>query len=93
VYLLPFCLEAWREDVKGNYCYGGFVEHLYPVLANRKIFDEHLSPKQAAVVSDYMKETILEEIDDSAASRIKAQMPNRTAGFTHRQLMECCARM
>lgn len=63
-YLLPFCLEAWRDDLQGNYGYGGFVEHLYPILANRKIFDEHLNPKQAAVVSDYMKETILEEIDD-----------------------------
>lgn len=64
VYLLPFCLEAWRDDLKGNYGYGGFIEYLYPALANRRIFDEHLSPKQTAVVSDYMKETIIEEIDD-----------------------------
>jgi len=64
VYLLPFCLEAWRDDLKGNYGYGGFVEYLYPVLANRKIFDEHLNENQAAVVSAYMHETILEEIDD-----------------------------
>ncbi len=62
-YLLPFCLEAWSEDLKGNYGYGGFVEHLYPVLANRKIFDEHLNTEQAAVVSDFMKQSILEEID------------------------------
>jgi len=63
VYLLPFCLEAWRDDLKGNYGYGGFVEHLYPVLANRKIFDEHLNPEQAVVVSDFMKRCILREID------------------------------
>ena len=63
VYLLPFCLEAWREDLKGNYGYGGFVEYLYPVLANRKIFDEHLNPEQAVVVSNFMKQSILEEID------------------------------
>lgn len=63
VYLLPFCLEAWRNDLRGNYGYGGFVEHLYPVLANRKIFDQHLNPEQAAVVSDFMKLCILEEID------------------------------
>jgi hypothetical protein len=63
VYLLPFCLEAWRDDLHGNYGYGGFVEHLYPVLANRKIFDEHLNPKQVAVVSEFMKQSILEEID------------------------------
>ena len=63
VYLLPFCLEAWREDLKGNHGYGGFVEHFYPVLANRKIFDEHLIPEQAALASDFMKQSILEEID------------------------------
>ena len=64
VYLLPFCLEAWHEDLKGNYGYGGFVEHLYPILASRKIFDEQLNPEQAAVVSDFMRQSILEEIDD-----------------------------
>jgi len=64
VYLLPFCLEAWRDDLNGNYGYGGFVEHLYPALANRKIFDEQLNPEQAAVVSDFMRQSILEEIDD-----------------------------
>jgi hypothetical protein len=63
VYLLPFCLEAWRDDLNGSHGHGGFVEHLYPVLANHKIFDEHLNPKQAAVVSDFMKQSILEEID------------------------------
>jgi hypothetical protein len=72
VYLLPFCLEAWRDDLKGNYGYGGFIEHLYPVLANRNVFDEHLSPKQAAVVSDYMKETILEEIDEPRGLEYKS---------------------
>jgi hypothetical protein len=64
VYLLPFCLEAWRDDLKGNYGYGGFVEYLYPVLANRKIFDEHLNQNQAEVASAYMRQAILEEIDD-----------------------------
>jgi hypothetical protein len=28
-YLLPFCLDAWRDDLKGNYGYGGFIEHLW----------------------------------------------------------------
>ena len=32
-YLLPLCLEAWRDDLRGTHCgYGGFVEHFYPVL-------------------------------------------------------------
>src|SRR6267142_40641 len=35
-YLLPFCLELWYEDLRGTSDkYGGFVEHLYPVLADR----------------------------------------------------------
>jgi hypothetical protein len=39
-YLLPFCLELWCEDLRGTReKYGGFVEHLYPVLADRAIFD------------------------------------------------------
>ena len=64
VYLLPFCLEAWRDDLKGNYGYGGFVEYFYPVLANRRVFEEHLNQNQAEVVSAYMRQAILEEIDE-----------------------------
>ena len=30
-YLLPFCLEAWRDDLSGIAGYGGFVEYFYPV--------------------------------------------------------------
>jgi hypothetical protein len=64
-YLLPFCLQAWREDLRGiSDGYGGFVEHLYPVLADRQVFETHLSPKQSAAVSEFMRQTILEEIDD-----------------------------
>jgi hypothetical protein len=65
VYLLPFCLQAWREDLRGiDDGYGGLIEHFYPVLADRHIFDLHLTPKQSAVVSEFMRQTILEEIDD-----------------------------
>jgi hypothetical protein len=63
-YLLPFCLDLWREDLRGIEGYGGIVEHLYPVLADRQIFDTHLTPKQGAAVSEFMRQTILEEIDD-----------------------------
>jgi hypothetical protein len=64
VYLLPFCLAAWREDLRGGAGYGGFVEHLYPVLADRHMFDVHLTSKQTKAVSGFMREAILEEIDD-----------------------------
>jgi hypothetical protein len=64
-YLLPFCLEAWRDDLRGTHSgYGGFVEHFYPVLANRHAFDQHLTPTQTVAVSKFMREAILEEIDD-----------------------------
>ncbi len=63
-YLLPFCLDLWREDLRGIEAYGGIVEHLYPVLADRQIFDAYLTPKQGAAVSEFMRQTILEEIDD-----------------------------
>ena len=46
-YLLPFCLELWCEDLRGTSDkYGGFVENLYPVLADRAIFDKHLTSKR-----------------------------------------------
>jgi hypothetical protein len=64
VYLLPFCLQSWREDLRGTEGHGGLVEHLYTVLADSQIFDLNLKPKQNAVVSEFMRQTILEEIDD-----------------------------
>ncbi len=64
-YLLPFCLELWCEDLRGTSDkYGGFVEHLYPVLADRAIFDKHLTSKQSAAVSEFMRQTVLDEVDD-----------------------------
>jgi len=63
-YLLPFCLEAWRDDLRGTHSgYGGFVEYFYPVLANRHVFDEYLTPTQTMAVSEFMRESILEEIN------------------------------
>jgi hypothetical protein len=64
-YVLPFCLQVWRDDLRGiDSGYGGFVENFYPVLADLQIFEEHLSPKQTAAVAVFMRQTILEEIDD-----------------------------
>ncbi|HEX4785683.1 MAG TPA: hypothetical protein VH350_15175 [Candidatus Sulfotelmatobacter sp.] len=64
-YLLPFCLEAWREDLRGTSNeYGGFIEQFYPVLANRQVFDRFLTRTQSAAVSDFMRGSILDEIDD-----------------------------
>lgn len=65
VYLLPICLEVWRNDVCGvDTSYAGVVEHFCPVLADRHVFDVHLTPNQTAKVSDFMRQAILEEIDE-----------------------------
>lgn len=64
-YALPFCLEAWREDLRGiDRGYAGFIEHLYPVLADCHIFDAYLTSQQTEAVSEFMRAAILEEIDD-----------------------------
>jgi hypothetical protein len=63
-YLLPFCLEAWRSNLRGTSSeYGGFVEYFYPVLARREILATHLTPRQQLVTSDFMRRAILDEID------------------------------
>ena len=63
-YLLPFCLAAWREDLhQATNEYGGVVEQLYPVLANRGVFAKHLTPEQTVAVSKFLQLTILEEMD------------------------------
>ena len=65
VYLLPICLEVWRSDMCGiDTSYAGVVEHFYAVLADRHVFDVHLTTKQTGVVSDFMRQAILEEIDE-----------------------------
>jgi hypothetical protein len=63
-YLMPVCLQAWHDDLRGTKGYGGFVEHFYPVLADRHVFDTHLTPKQTAAVAEFMRQSILEEMDD-----------------------------
>ena len=64
-FLLPSCLQLWCDDLRGTSdAYGGFVEHFYPVLADRAVFCKHLTTKQIVAVSEFMRRTILEEIDD-----------------------------
>jgi len=80
VYLLPFCLQAWREDLRGIDGYGGVIEHFYAVLADRQVFDLHLTPKQSAVVSEFMRQTILEEMTINAGSHFKGRGQDHTVG-------------
>jgi hypothetical protein len=62
-HLLPVCLQAWRDYLLGASEYGGFVEQFYPVLADRPVFDTLLTPHQIAAVSEFMRRSILDEID------------------------------
>jgi hypothetical protein len=64
VYLLPFCLEVWRDDLRGVESHGGMVEHFYAVLADRHVFDLQLNESQGEAVSEFMRQAILEEIDN-----------------------------
>jgi hypothetical protein len=66
-YLLPVCLQAWRDDLRGAPGYRGFVEHFYPVLADRHVFDRLLPSRQTAAVSEFMRASILVELDDQRA--------------------------
>jgi hypothetical protein len=80
VYLLPFCLQAWCDDLYGIEGHGGSIENFYLVLADRQIFDLHLTPKQSAVVSEFMRQTILEEMTINAGSHFKGRGQDHTVG-------------
>jgi hypothetical protein len=65
VYLLPFCLQALRDDLRGFHEeYGGLIEHLYPALADQHVFDQCLNEAQREAASEFIRQAILEEIDD-----------------------------
>lgn len=67
LWLLPFCLRAWRDDLRGvDVSHGGFVEQFYPALVDGGILDRVLDQDQRAAVALFMRETVLEEIDDQA---------------------------
>jgi hypothetical protein len=65
VYLLPFCLQALRDDLRGFHeGYGGLIEHLYPFLADQRVFDQCLNDDQREAASEFIRQAILDEIDD-----------------------------
>jgi len=83
VHLLPTCLRAWHDDLRDPRSdYGAFVEHFYPVLADRDVFETHLTPRQTAAVSQFMRSSILDEMDAQRglAFRGKNARPYRWIG-------------
>jgi hypothetical protein len=64
LWVLPFCLRAWREDLRGeDASYGGVVEQLYPALVDSGVLDQTLTADQAAAVAAFMRDGLLSEID------------------------------
>jgi hypothetical protein len=64
LHVLPFALQAWHEDLRGADGYGGFVVQFYPALLNHGVFETHLKSEQSQAVSQFMRDSIIEEIDD-----------------------------
>jgi hypothetical protein len=71
-YLLPSCLAAWRQDLRGTHGgYGGFIGEFYPALADKVL--RLLNSHQTAAVSEFMRQAILEEIDDQRGLAYKGK--------------------
>jgi hypothetical protein len=68
--------------------YGRFVEYFYPLLANKHVIDLCLPPRQSAAVSDFMRQSILEEIDDQRGLSIEEWHRGRIAGSGRLQATE-----
>lgn len=67
LWVLPICLQAWRDNLRGadiQDVYGGFVEHFYPALADGPILHGVLDSAETQAVAAYMRDAILEEMDD-----------------------------
>jgi len=64
VYMLPVFLEIWRNELLGiDSSHGGTIEYFWAVLADPKVFETHLDPGQTQVVSEFLRQAIVEEIE------------------------------
>jgi hypothetical protein len=64
LYLLPFCLEKWDEYIRNdNTECPGFAQHFCTVLGETSVLSECLSSDQCAAVLEFMRKSILKEID------------------------------
>ncbi len=65
LFLLPVCLRAWQNDLMASHQsdYTGFVEQFSGALARHAGFRAMLSPKQYDAVARFMRDTILDKID------------------------------
>lgn len=64
VHALPFCLRAWHDYLRDEkFECPGFAELFYTVLARKEVFARVLTDDQRKAVLEFMKDSILEEID------------------------------
>lgn len=64
VHVLPFCLRAWHEYLRDEkFECPGFAELFYAVLAKKEVFAGILIDDQREAVLEFMRGSILEEID------------------------------
>jgi hypothetical protein len=72
-YLFPICLAAWRDELFGRTSYAGFVEDFYPALVRGRIFERMLSGPELSAVTDYMRGSILDAIDQQRGLRFEGK--------------------
>jgi hypothetical protein len=63
LHLLPVCLRALYAELVTPGSATAFSEAFYPVLADRGIFDGHLTSTQSAAAALFLRESILDAID------------------------------
>lgn len=65
LYLFPLCLRAWQEDLMKSHesDYAGFVEYFSSAMARHSGFQRLLTATQCDAVTVFMKEAILDKID------------------------------
>jgi hypothetical protein len=70
-YLLPICLQAWRQDLlaNGQSDYGSFVENFWAALANKPVLQANLTAREYNAVETFMADTILDCIDQENSLR------------------------
>ena len=65
IFFLPICLSAWQDDLieSRESTYAGFFEQLSAALAKHAGFRDLLSPTHYVAVSNFMRNAILDKID------------------------------
>lgn len=64
-YLLPICLEAWRQDLLAGHqsTYGAFVEKLWPALERLASLPDTLRLEEWTAIEKFMAGSLLDAID------------------------------